>query len=161
MIDALFGGVTSGPQGPGDCTPNKIIMGTDPVAVDYIMTQVLNEQRDLLGQGPISPAHVGAAAGSPYNLGTDDPAEIELIDIRNPSVPPPAVQNVRSSRQGDNIVIAWDSVPGVSNYNVYRQAGPYSPGTGSLVAATVATSYVDVGAASGAEEGYYRVTAEY
>lgn len=160
FIDGIFGCCTQGPQRPVDCTPKTLIFGTDPVAVDYEMTQILNYHRSLLGSGPINPDHVAAAAGPPFNLGTNNPAQIDLIQITNPSVPPPQVQNVRAAHGGADVIISWDAVPGVSNYNVYRHSTAYPQAPGALVGSTVSTTYTHVGAAVD-PSGFYTVTAEY
>ncbi len=83
IIDALFGNVTSGPGGSPNCNPKKLIMSKDPVACDYRGWQVINIERQGLGQSPISwPVyHIQTASQSPYNLGTTD---INLIEINNP-----------------------------------------------------------------------------
>ncbi|MCX7995665.1 MAG: DUF362 domain-containing protein [candidate division WOR-3 bacterium] len=83
IIDALFGNVTSGPGGSPNCNPKKLIMSRDPVACDYRGWQVINIERQGLGQSPIPwPVyHIQTASQSPYNLGTTD---INLIEINNP-----------------------------------------------------------------------------
>jgi hypothetical protein len=165
VIDGLFGACAQGPQAAPDCVPNTMIFGMDPVAVDYQMTQVLNEHRAAIPPPggplpPLDPPHVAAAAGAPYNLGTDDPLEMEIIDIKNPSIPPDPVENVALNRIGDDIHLSWDEVTGVSNYNIYLLDTAYSSGPGTKVGSTVQTSFVHVGAAF-QESAYYRVTAEY
>jgi len=70
------------------------------------------------------------------------------------------VENVAVNRVGNDVQLAWDEVPGVSNYNVYKHDTPYDGGTGTKVGSTIDTSYTIAGAAS-EESGYYTVTAEY
>jgi len=160
MVDALIGACLSGPQAAPDCVPKTMIFGTDTVAVDYQMNALLNTHRAAAGQGPITAPHVGAAAGSPFNLGTNDPSEMDVIEINNPSIAPDPVENVAVNRVGNDVQLAWDEVPGVSNYNVYKHDTPYDGGTGTKVGSTIDTSYTIAGAAS-EESGYYTVTAEY
>ncbi len=83
IIDSLFGNVTSGPSGSPNCNPKKLIMSKDPVACDYRGWQVINIERQGLGQSPIlwPVYHIQTASQSPYNLGTTD---INLIEINNP-----------------------------------------------------------------------------
>lgn len=83
IIDALFGNVTSGPGGSPNCNPKKLIMSLDPVACDYRGWQVINIERQNLGQGiiPWPVYHIQTASQPPYNLGTTD---INLIEIINP-----------------------------------------------------------------------------
>jgi uncharacterized protein (DUF362 family) len=160
MIDGIFGCCRQGPQAAVDCIPKTIILGTDPVAVDYEMLQVLNYHRSLAGSAPVNPPHLPAAAGAPYNLGTNDPGQIEVIQITNPSVPPAQVQNVHMSNAGNDVVITWNAVAGVSNYNVYRHSSAYPQGSGVKVGATIGTSFTHVGV-GGEPSGFYTVTAEY
>lgn len=63
--------------------PKKLIMSLDPVACDYRGWQVINIERQNLGQGiiPWPVYHIQTASQSPYNLGTTD---INLIEIINP-----------------------------------------------------------------------------
>jgi hypothetical protein len=160
VTDALIGACLQGPQAPPDCVPKAMIFGTDPVAVDYQMTVLLNAERAEQSQGPVDPPHVAAAAGAPYNLGTNDPSEMDVVEINNPSIPPNPVENVVVNRIGDDIHLSWDEVPGVSNYNVYQLDSAYSSEPGTRIGATIETSFTHVGAAF-QESGYYRVTAEY
>ncbi len=87
IIDATYGLYNGGPgyTPPGHTPPNwaynSLIMGFDPVAVDRIGTVKMNVERAAHGLGPRNPSHVTAAAGAPYNLGTGDPAEIDLVEI--------------------------------------------------------------------------------
>ena len=165
MIDGLFGACAQGPQQPPDCVPNALIFGTDPVAVDYQMTQVLNQHRAAIPPPngplpPLDPPHVAASAGPPYNLGTNDPSEMDVIEIKNPSIPPSAVENVSINRIGDDIHVSWDAVPGVSNYNVYQLNAPYSSEPGTKIGSTVNASFIHVNGAT-QDSGFYRITAEY
>ncbi len=84
IVDSLFGDVTNGPGGSPNCNPKKLLMSRDPVACDYRGWQVINIERQNLGQNPIAwPVyHIQTASQSPYNLGTTD---INLIEINNPA----------------------------------------------------------------------------
>ena len=56
-------------------------MGLDPVAVDKIGTVMINQERAAHSLGSLDPSHIHVASLAPYSLGTDDPAQIELIEI--------------------------------------------------------------------------------
>lgn len=66
---------------PPDWAYNSVIAGLDPVAVDRIGTEKINEERIIRSLSEIDPSHVTAAAGAPYNLGTDNLADIDLVEI--------------------------------------------------------------------------------
>jgi len=82
IIDALFGTSVHGQGGHPEFTYNGIIMGTDPVAVDYVGMKILEDH----GCPTVGNAHhIASATAEPYNLGTNDPESIELITINDPS----------------------------------------------------------------------------
>lgn len=93
IVDGLFGTYNSGPySGPQifqiypEQTPNAILMSIDPVALDYEgKEQIIEAERASRGLPPIYAPHIHTAGQPPYNLGTDDPAEIDLRWIFNPS----------------------------------------------------------------------------
>ncbi|TKJ39123.1 hypothetical protein CEE37_11940 [candidate division LCP-89 bacterium B3_LCP] len=82
VCDGIFGIHTGGPTGPPQFIENKIILSQDAVALDYVC-------RDIISGYPcttISQAtHIETSAGATYNLGIADPADIEIININNPS----------------------------------------------------------------------------
>ena len=82
IIDALFGTSVHGQGADPEFTYNGIVMGTDPVAVDYIGMKIL-EDHGCPTVGDAS--YIASAAGEPYNLGTNNPELIEMITINNPS----------------------------------------------------------------------------
>jgi hypothetical protein len=90
LIDATFGLYDGGPgfTPPGHTPPNwaynSLLAGFDPVAIDRIGTEKINEERAKPENGelpPYDPSHVHAAAGPPYNLGTDLLQQIDLVEI--------------------------------------------------------------------------------
>ncbi len=87
IIDGTLGLYSGGPgytppwHTPPNWAYNSLIVGLDPVATDRIGTTKINEERALHGLGALDPSHVRAAAGAPYNLGTDDPGQIDLIEL--------------------------------------------------------------------------------
>jgi hypothetical protein len=81
IIDALYGASIHNQQAP-DFVPNCLLMSTDPVAVDRVGTNLLYDNGCLCTE---SAHHIETAAGDPYNLGISDPANIEIVEINNPS----------------------------------------------------------------------------
>jgi uncharacterized protein (DUF362 family) len=82
ICDALFGIATGGPLGTPQFIENKIIMSVDPVAVDYWGREILDDH----GSNTIGLAHhVDTAAGASYNLGTNDPGQMDVVTVTNPS----------------------------------------------------------------------------
>lgn len=82
IIDALYGIRSGGPGGVPQFVANKIIMSTDIVATDYWGRRVLQDN----GCATTSYAHhIDTAAASPYSLGTNNPNEMDVITIVNPT----------------------------------------------------------------------------
>ncbi len=81
IIDALFGIRSGGPGGPPQFTANKIIMSTDIVAADYCGRKLLADN------GCTETAHATHidTAATTYALGTNNPNDMDLITITNPS----------------------------------------------------------------------------
>ncbi len=81
IIDALFGIRSGGPGGSPQFVTNKILFSQDVVAIDYQGRKLLEEN----GCATIGRAHHIDTAASDYNLGTNNPAEMEIINISNPT----------------------------------------------------------------------------
>jgi hypothetical protein len=82
ICDAIFGVYQGGPISPPQVAPKKIIISQDPVAVDAICREIL----DGYGCSTIYMAHhIDTASQAPYNLGNNELANIEVIEIENPS----------------------------------------------------------------------------
>jgi hypothetical protein len=154
LIDGLWG--TYSTHGSGSqFNPNLILMATDPVAIDRIMLEIINTERAAHGMGALAPGHISNAAQAPYNLGTDDLAQIELVEIIDPSTPP--TLTVRHS--GDDVVLMWDARPGANGYSIYRSTDPYNIPTGGLPYATSSdTIWIDTGVLTGPNDYFYKVT---
>jgi uncharacterized protein (DUF362 family) len=82
ICDALFGVYSGGPGGSPQFAPNTVIMSRDIVAVDYWGREILADN-GCTTTGDAT--HIDTAAGSPYNLGTNDPAQMDIINIENPA----------------------------------------------------------------------------
>lgn len=80
IVDALFGIYSGGPTGSPQFAANSLIIGRDIVAVDYLGREMLADN-GCLTTGTAH--HIDAAAESPYNLGTNDPAQMDVVNITN------------------------------------------------------------------------------
>lgn len=65
---------------------NGLIAGTDPVALDYIGWHILEKKRAEMGMKSLvelkrSPSYISTAADARHRLGTNNPEQIELVEI--------------------------------------------------------------------------------
>ena len=82
ICDGLFGIISGGPGGSPQIQPNSLVISKDPVANDTVCAGILQEN----GCRTISYArHIATAAGEPYSLGTNNPDNIDVITIENPT----------------------------------------------------------------------------
>jgi len=88
LIDGTFGLYDGGPgyippyHTPPNWAYNSLLVGLDSVATDRIGTEKINEERANHPPLPMyDPSHVSTSAQPPYNLGTDDLAQIDLVEI--------------------------------------------------------------------------------
>jgi uncharacterized protein (DUF362 family) len=79
IIDGLFGVTANGPSGVPTVIPDKIIMGQDIVAVDYTGRELL-KTLGLASAQVSKTVHIDIAATT-YSLGTNNPANINVVDI--------------------------------------------------------------------------------
>ena len=84
ILDASLGVYNGGPGGGPQFRYNSLILGQDPVSLDYHCLQIIDEERKKHGLRPVAevgrPAkHIQTAAD--MGLGTNDPEKIELIEI--------------------------------------------------------------------------------
>ncbi len=80
VLDGLLGIYIGGPGGSPQFAYNSIIIGQDPVAVDYYGWKILESERKKRGQNLPQPKHIMTAAK--LGLGTNDPEKI-LVDMIN------------------------------------------------------------------------------
>ncbi len=79
-IDALFGCCGSNTFAQtSDCAPNSLILSKDTVAVDYVGTEMLNEQRAKRNLQPKDVPLLEMAAE--MGLGTNDPEKMEVLKV--------------------------------------------------------------------------------
>lgn len=86
VLDSCLGIYKGGPGGQPQFKYNSVIMGRDPVAVDYQGWTILEAERIKRGQTLPEPKHIETAAG--MDLGTNDPDKIhvEILDAQNQAV---------------------------------------------------------------------------
>ncbi|MFB3896078.1 MAG: DUF362 domain-containing protein [bacterium] len=78
VIDALFGCYNGGPDHAPNFTYNGIIVSTDPVAIDCVGRDIINEQRVLHGLTQYDPDYIHTVG---YELGNDNAANINIVKI--------------------------------------------------------------------------------
>ena len=86
VLDGLMGSHIGGPGGPPRFVYNSIVLGQDPVAVDYQGWKILEAERQKQGWAFPQPKHIKTAAE--LGLGTNDPNNIhvEMLDIEGQAV---------------------------------------------------------------------------
>lgn len=163
ICDGLFGIATGGPLGGPQFTANTLIMSRDIVAVDYLGREILADSGcDTIG---IS-GHVDTAAGSPYYLGTNDPAQMDIVTISNPAgvdsgfglTSAMLQQNRPNPFTSDTRLRFFMPRPGPVTLNVYDSSGRRVRG---LVDNTVATGWHDVSWDGRADSGNHAAAGVY
>ncbi len=84
FIDAIMGRSVSGPGGSCDYQAHKVIASKDTLAADYCGIQILDEfnlSSSLKNKGL---EHLALAAGDPYNIGTADPEQMDIVEVEAP-----------------------------------------------------------------------------
>ena len=81
VCDAIFGCTSGGPMGPVNLVYNGIVLSQDPVALDTICRQILEDHGCTTGNLAV---YIETASNPPYNLGNSNLADIEVIHIENP-----------------------------------------------------------------------------
>jgi uncharacterized protein (DUF362 family) len=85
--DCLFGAHVNGPDAIPTFIANALLVGTDPVAVDFQALAMINEERQKRPIPLISMAqdgdarHISTAAAEPYSLGVFDPGVLRVISL--------------------------------------------------------------------------------
>jgi uncharacterized protein (DUF362 family) len=75
------------PYMPQWCWPmSSLILGRDPVALDTVGWQIIEEKRKEKGFKPLAavgrnPAYIATAADKDHRLGTNDPARIDVVRV--------------------------------------------------------------------------------
>jgi len=65
---------------------NGLMVGTDPVALDYIGWQIIEKKRAEMGMKSLKelkrqPTYISTAADAQHRLGTNDPKRIEVVEV--------------------------------------------------------------------------------
>ena len=71
---------------PNGLGPNALLMSRDPVALDYVGWQILEQKRAEKGMKSLralgrSPDYIATAADPKHRLGTNDPNQIEVAEV--------------------------------------------------------------------------------
>ena len=150
IVDAIFGIYYGGPSGSPNMIYDGIILGEDRVAVDAVGRQILDD----CGCSTIYRAtHIDTAAAVPYNLGTANLNNIEIINIMNPSI---AVQNLEVTRSHSDIVLRWSTPEYTGQIKVLRSTVPDFT-TFDELAIMNGNTYTDSGVLPSNHKYFYRV----
>jgi uncharacterized protein (DUF362 family) len=82
ICDALYGIKSGGPDGAPQFIANKILLCQDIVAIDYNIRKLLADNGCTTTK---TATHIDTAAKT-YNLGVNDPAKMDIINILNPTL---------------------------------------------------------------------------
>jgi len=122
ICDAIFGIYHGGPTGNPQFAYNGFLISQDPVALDYQAMQILDDN----GCNTLHMAtHIATAAYSPYELGTNDPAQMDFRHIVDPSTGVSEEQRVSSRPEEFTLGAAYPNP-----FNA-RTVIPYHIGGGS------------------------------
>jgi len=98
ILDALYGVYSGGPGGspmswqtfPAN-TPNRILLSTDPVIIDFWGRRIISAEREARGMWQKPGNYIERAASPPFNAGIADINQMEVIevDLDSTSVPEP------------------------------------------------------------------------
>lgn len=92
ICDAIRGVIENGPDASPQVSPKSIILSRDTVAHDTVGAQMLTDYGCNTSSLTGMACHVATAAQPPYNLGTCDLNQIELVQIDNPPENPSGVK---------------------------------------------------------------------
>jgi len=86
VLDACLGIYQGGPGGSPQFKYNSVILGQDPVSVDYHGWEILEAERQKHGRALPQAKHIKTAAS--MGLGTNDPNEIglDIVDVSSQAV---------------------------------------------------------------------------
>ncbi|RJP79308.1 MAG: DUF362 domain-containing protein [Candidatus Zixiibacteriota bacterium] len=150
MVDGIFGIYNGGPGGSPNFTYDGVILGQDRVAVDAVCRDILQSYGcPTLG---IS-THIDLAAGAPYYLGTANLAQIQRVDVMNPSA---AVTNLEVTHAGSDALLSWPTPEYTGQFKVLRADNPAMTGATQL-AVVSGNAYTDPGVVNAAVKYFYRV----
>jgi len=82
ILDALLGIYVGGPGGAPQFAHNSIIVGQDPVAVDYNGWQIIKSEREKHGMTLPQPAHVKTAAKLGLGINVSDKIIVDNINLK-------------------------------------------------------------------------------
>jgi uncharacterized protein (DUF362 family) len=150
ILDAIFGTYYGSTWSPPNLIHDGIILGEDRVAVDAIGREILDENGcQTLGMT----GYLDAAAQPPYNLGTANLEEIDMVTVENPST---AIMNLSVTYQNPDVKLRWLTPEYTGLFKVLRSPDPSFSNYEEL--ATVSGyGFTDVGVLNQTEKYFYRV----
>ncbi|RJP79309.1 MAG: DUF362 domain-containing protein [Candidatus Zixiibacteriota bacterium] len=150
IVDGIFGSYTGGPMGSPNFTWDGIILGQDRVAVDAVGRSILASYGCPTLAASV---HVDTAAQAPYSLGTANLAQIQQVNVMNPSQ---SVEDLDVQWGGSDVHLDWSAPEYTGQFTVLRADNPDMAGASPL--ATVSgNAYTDPGAVNAAMKYFYRV----
>jgi uncharacterized protein (DUF362 family) len=150
ILDAIFGTYYGSTWSPPNMIHDGIILGEDRVAVDAIGRDILDDAGcQTLGMT----GYLDAAAQPPYNLGTANLDDIDLITVENPST---AVAGLSVTHQTPDIKLHWSTPEYTGLFKVLRSSDP-TFASYEEVATVSGNGFTDVGVLNQTEKYFYRV----
>lgn len=151
ICDAIYGIISGGPSGNPQITPKSLIMSKDPVAHDYIGAQILQQNGcQTIGRA----THIATAAKAPYNLGTNDPNQIDLIEIENPTT---GVDEIPKQQQSPDDFQLFQNYPNPFNAQTTLSYQLFKPAKVRLDIYNIQGEFVHRLIDSYQSSGYYRI----
>ena len=109
LMDAISARARGGPGGSADCTPLCIVASQDMVAADYQGIEILVDNGLSSTRESNARSKLACATESPYNLGTDNPDEMEVIEIEPPWDPVPIEPEQNNTKLSSQVKVIKNS----------------------------------------------------
>ncbi|HGE70408.1 TPA: hypothetical protein ENX78_06215 [Candidatus Poribacteria bacterium] len=100
-----------------DFAPNTLIVSQDPVAADYIGTEMLNDELKRRNLPPRSVPLLAEAAN--MGLGTNDPEKMEIIKLELKSPEKPENGSGKSVNPEGKYIMQWGNIK-MENINITK-----------------------------------------
>ncbi len=150
IVDGIFGCYYGGPGGSPNMNYKGIILGEDRVAVDAYCRDILADAGcPTLGMS----GHVDTAAEPPYNLGTANLSQVDVVEVDDPSS---AVDTVSVVHSDPDVILNWTTPEYTGLFKVQRSLDPQFASFEEL-GTTFETTYTDAGVLGLTEKYFYRV----
>jgi len=79
VCDVLMTMFENGPIGPPQCVPGRMMVGTDPVALDYLGLMIIENERQKRGIGTLMKRAKYIQTAAELGIGTNNPEQISII----------------------------------------------------------------------------------